>query len=266
VGKERRDVRLLLLQSLITFYLLFAISPESRALSVTTLGQPVTGISSSEQAVLNCPGPAPGCYHAASGQINFFIPINPANTGVYGVVGVSADTNSGPFVNAEILTMYLRFSPIAPMPLSSASVELRYTDLDLSGGSDPLGFTETVRFYDSTGNALSPLISMLVGQSPGSIPFAVSGDATTQTIVFSDLKSVINGDPFWMEIRYGSAMTRSGTWTNTIESLTATLSTSTAQVPEPSALLQYSLGIMGFGVFWWRKRRSSNGRRLGNIG
>jgi len=234
---------------------------ESRALSVTAFGQPVVGFGSNVQAVSNCATPSsPGCFNPSNGNVNFYIPINPADNGIFGVTttpgglkaGTFADTKTGPFNNPNSLTMYLRFSPVAPLPLASASLSFSFVDLDLIGGNDPTGFTETMRVYGAGGAALSPTINML-GQS-GSTPLAfnVSGNSTSQTITFPDVRSIVLGDPFYVKLVFGANMTRSGTWTNTMESMTARLTTTTV-TPEPSSFLLFGSGLAAFAAWRWRK-------------
>ena len=162
--------------------------------------------------------------------------------------GTFADTNTAPFNNSNSLTMYLRFSPIAPVPLASATLSFSFVDLDLIGGSDPTGFTETLKVYGAGGSALAPTITML-GQS-GLTPFAfnVSGNSTSQTITFSDVRSLVLGDPFYVKVVFGANMTADGKWQNTLETMTATLTTTTV-TPEPSSLLLFGSGLAAF-VAW----------------
>ena len=79
--------------------------------------------------------------------------------------------------------------------------------------------------------------------------FTVTGNSNTQTITFSDVRSVITSDPFFVKLVFGSKETNSGTHTNTIESLTATLTTSTATVPEPTSMLLLGSGLVALGAW-----------------
>lgn len=166
--------------------------------------------------------------------------------------GTFADTNTAPFNNSNSLTMYLRFSPIAPVPLAGATLSFSFVDLDLIGGSDRTGFTETLKVYGAGGSALAPTITML-GQS-GLTPFAfnVSGNSTSQTITFSDVRSLVLGDPFYVKLVFGANMTADGKWQNTLEAMTATLTTTVT--PEPSSLLLFGSGLAAF-VAWRFGRR-----------
>ena len=170
--------------------------------------------------------------------------------------GTFADTNTAPFNNSNSLTMYLRFSPIAPVPLASATLSFSFVDLDLIGGSDPTGFTETLKVYGAGGSALAPTITML-GQS-GLTPFAfnVSGNSTSQTITFtfSDVRSLVLGDPFYVKLVFGANMTADGKWQNTMEMMTATLTTTTV-TPEPSSLLLFGSGLAAFMAWRFGRRK-----------
>jgi hypothetical protein len=141
--------------------------------------------------------------------------------------------------------MYLSFTPVA-IPAASASLQFAFTDLDLVGVNDPLGFFESVQFFDASGDPISSLITMN-GQlpAPGNLPFTVVGNSTFQTITFPNITSIID-NPFFVELRFGSDY-GSHRGSNTSESLVATL-TSVAAVPEPSTWLLLGSGLVGLGL------------------
>jgi hypothetical protein len=249
-----------LVRSFLTVCLAAGAVSESHALTMTSFGQAVTGFGSNVQAVPTCATPSsPGCFNPVNGNVNFYIPINPADNGVFGVTttpgglkaGTFADTNTAPFNNTNSLTMYLRFSPIAPLLLASATLTFSFVDLDLIGGSDPTGFTETMTVYGS-GGALSPTITMLGQSGTTPLAFNVSGNSTSQTVTFPDVRSVLLGDPFYVKLVFGANMTAPGQWTNTLESMTATLTTTTV-TPEPSSLLLFGTGLAAAAA--WRVGR-----------
>jgi len=212
------------------------------------------------QAVSTCGSGA--CYNTGTGAIGFYIPLNSANNGTYGMdipgpageAGTFSDSKTDPFTNSNALSMYLRFTPLAPFPLASAVLTFSFVDLDLIGVNDPSGFTETVQFFSATNSELTPLITTDPSSGSSPLAFTVTGNSTTQTITFSDVRSVITSDPFYVKLVLGSKETNSGTYMNTIESLTATLATSTATVPEPTSMLLLGSGLVALGA-WRRIRR-----------
>jgi hypothetical protein len=249
--------------SMVVSALLLAV-PEARAVSVTSFGTPVTASGSSVNAVPNCANPSsPGCFNPATGTTNFYIPIKSADNGMFGVTmtpsgleaGTFSDIKTGPFSNPNSLTMYLRFAPLAPLPLSSATLTLSFVDLDLVGGNDPSKFFETVQVFAGNGSAMSPLITTLGQSGTWPLTYTVSGNSTSQNILFSDVRSLLDGNPFDVKLKFGASTSAYGTWQNTMESMTATLAT-TSPVPEPSALFLFGSGFAGLAVWRGMTRRS----------
>ena len=249
------------LKSILLAGLMILTATEAKAVT-TALGKPVESIGSNVQAVSSCGSGA--CYNTGTGAIGFYIPLNSADNGTYGIdidgagpkgeAGTFSDSKAGPFTNTSALTMYLRFTPIAPFPLASALLTLSFTDLDLIGVNDPSGFTETIQFFSATNSALTSVITTAPASGSSPLDYTVAGNSNTQTITFSDIRSIITTDPFYVKLVFGSKETYSGTYKNTMESLTATLTTSTATVPEPTSMLLVGSGLVALAV-WRRAKR-----------
>jgi hypothetical protein len=140
------------LKSILLAGLMIMVASEAKAV-MTALGKPVESIGSNVQAVPTCGSGA--CYNSGTGAINFYIPLNSADNGTYGMdipgpageAGTFSDSKTGLSTNSNALSMYFRFTPIAPFPVASAVLTFSFVDLDLIGVNDPSGFTETIQFF-----------------------------------------------------------------------------------------------------------------------
>jgi hypothetical protein len=109
------------LKSILLSGLMIMVETEAHAVT-TVLGKPVESIGSNVQAVSTCGSGA--CYNTGTGVIGFYIPLNSADNGTYGIdldgagpkgeAGTFSDSKTGSFTNSNALSMYLRFTPIAP--------------------------------------------------------------------------------------------------------------------------------------------------------
>lgn len=231
--------------------IILAFADMAGAVPLTAFGRPVEAIGSSASAVPDCPSlEGASCFDTATGRITFYIPLSPGYAGIFGVTDVGSGRTAGTVTDTgsglqNALTMYLAFTPVV-VPAQSASLQFFFTDLDLTGVNDPNGFFETVQFYDHSGNPLSPLISANGQSGSGSLPYTVTGDATSQTITFSDITSILQ-DPFFVELRFGSDY-GSNRGRNTPESLIATLTSEPVAVPEPAAGLLLASGLVGWAL------------------
>jgi hypothetical protein len=175
------------LKSILLAGFMIMIATEAKAVT-TALGKPVEGVGSNVQAVSSCGSGA--CYNTGTGAMRFYIPLNSADNGTYGIdidgagpkgeAGTFSDSKTGPFTNSNALTMYLRFTPIAPFPLASAVLTLSFTDLDLSGVNDPSGFTETIPFFSATNSALTSVITTAPGSGSSPLAYTVTGNSKTR--------------------------------------------------------------------------------------
>jgi hypothetical protein len=177
---------------------------------------------------------------APDGTINFYIPLTSSASGTYGVSGkgTSADTCTTPNCLGGSLDMYLRF---APVQIGANILTLNFSDLDLVGANDPTYFLESVLI---TPNGSGPGVFIDESTDPG--VFANSG---IQVLV---LPMAVASNPFYVQLHFTSKFlggTPSGTYTNTVETVRATI----APVPEPRTLATLGLGMLSLGIVSRRK-------------
>src|SRR5689334_22338889 len=95
-------------RSMLVAGLMIMMASEAQAVT-TALGKPVEAIGSNVQAVPTCGSGA--CYNTGTGSIGFYIPLNSADNGTYGMdiagpageAGTFSDSKSGAFTNSSAL-------------------------------------------------------------------------------------------------------------------------------------------------------------------
>lgn len=179
-------------------------------------------------------------YRSALGgdAIKYYIPLGNTDC-TYGIngCGTSSDTGNG----GGTLSMNIMFSPVDSV---ASTLSINFEDLDLIGANDPYGFFESVQVFDSSGNALTSLITDI---SSG----MVMGDALTQQLLNVDL-GVLSSDTYFTTLKFNADFYTYGR--NTPEYLIASIDQTT--VPEPSTLLLLCAGILGIGITGRRNKKA----------
>lgn len=218
---------------------------------IDVLGRPVTAIGSTSAAVPNYPDREGNAYYnAATGDVQYYIPLSTSKGGVFGVTkvgwGKTAGTTSdrGDGSSSSTLSMFMLFD-VPTGATGPATLSVYFEDLDLIGANDPNGFYEAVKFYDATGNAMTSKIRRITdASSPDSaFDWSVSGNDDYQQVVFDDVRPLLTSPQLFIRMDFYSA----SDWcaTNTPEGLRAVLTTATGEsVPEPASLALASLGLM----------------------
>ena len=256
-----------LLKTFLIICIVFGFATVATADLMTAVGVPVARTPINE---FDVPPPVAGHLVNPWGVVTIFIPLSEAYSGIFGVTpvpgGATAGTTSDyitlPNSNAGgELTIFMRFSPVA-VPAEEASLKFVFSDLDLEGVNDPPGFIETVQFFDQNGNPLSTAMDV---SSDGEYvaadyAFTVETDysdySDTQVITFPDITGIAT-EPFYAEVLLATALSglANGTWTNTAETIKATLTSSPASIPEPGTLILLGSGLVGIGL--WRRKKFS---------
>lgn len=176
-------------------------------------------------------------------SVRYFIPLGDAS-GTYGVsssgnFGRSADSGNG----GGTLSMWLRFTGLTVG--QSATLTVKFEDLDVTPVNDPGGFTERLNIFNQGGTSLSGLITALGATPVGG--GTVTGNNTSQMLTL--FLGTITSSQLLLRFDFTAAFT--GTGTNTAEYLRAEIS----QVPVPAALPLLISGLAGLG-FAGRRRKA----------
>jgi hypothetical protein len=239
------------------------VAAPAQGLAGSITGIPVASLTSTSQVGLPMVNhdPTPdGINNATPGWIRYFIPLENATSGTYGINGrgMTSDTGNGP----GYLFMNLMFTPTAPAPLQKALLEFTFSDLDLRYVNDPAGFLETVRVYAKDGSTVEPIsphftsaastvssgvydgvnweMSRRAGSAGASWPVHLN--------LWGDGLEALMTDPFWVQLKFtvpsGVPYGR-----NTSEYVRAVLTTESvpppppAPVPEPTSMLLMGAGL-----------------------
>jgi len=191
-----------------------------------------------------------------TGTISFYALLNGSGTYGVGGAGLAPDTCTIGWASNTCtggrLDMWLRFSPVT---LGANILTLQFTDLDLFGVNDPSYFLESVSIFDSALTNLAYIDSALD-------PEVVQANYSQQTL---SLGLNVTNNPYFTRLtfRTGFSGASRGTYSNTIETLLATMSAvPTSSVPEPGALSLMGLGLLLVGFAARRGRKGSAARTL----
>ncbi len=198
--------------------------------SADVVGFPVKASGSTEKVGLVNP----------DGSIKYFIPFTASASGVYAVSGngtVGTVTDSGsPGGN---LRMYLAFGPLTPATGNSVpQLTFNFDDLDLNGANDNTILRETIRITGPNGST-----QVIDSTSDDTADYSVTGNTSTQSIVFSNLSAIANltNQPYlFLQVDFATLHADGG---NTAEQFKATLKYVCANDPN-----KQSPGICGCGV------------------
>ena len=214
--------------------------------------------------------------NTSGGKIKYYIPLDNNKTGTYGAlsgpctkgIGTCSDSGSGTGYNAaDGLAMNIYFELSGPDPIDSASLEIKFDDLDLGPDNDPTGFFESLSFsywglngtatdFDPSATQVGTTIKMSselasgafgggnasyalgdIDPSDPNITWNLDLAALGLLQTLNDSKELANG--FWVQLGFGSQFSSYGG--NTPEYLSASLSV--APVPVPAAVWLFGTAI-----------------------
>jgi hypothetical protein len=222
---------------------------QKRIISVATVLLAMSWMNPAISAVYGTPVESLGSFNqvglplTSTGKIKYYIPLNAADSGTYGVVGpgntcplgagTCSDSGYGSgYWDADALTMNLHFDLSGKPSEATTHLNLWFKDLDLDGVNDPYWFWESVSVSAQNGGASLGTGPIFEGSD---IPTS-SSDAFSWSLPLAGLGAL--GDDLWVQLGFGSYAKYHAY--NSAEYLKASV------VPVPAAIWLFGTALIGF--------------------